>query len=241
MSDLDGKIALVTGGASGIGRASAQALAAAGATVVVLDLDANGAATTVDWIESAGGAAWWVQGDVALESDVAAAVGAIIERHGRLDLAHNNAGVNARSREAMVSAAEIEPNEWRRILRVNLKGVWLCLKHELRVMKPRWSGAVVNTASFVAKVGFAHNAAYVASKHGVIGLTTAAAGECRPLRIRVNSVSPGIVDSPSLLPLVPSPLLLQSAPGPESVAAVVCFLLSDAAFDVTGQDLVVGL
>ncbi len=241
MSGSSGRVALVTGAGSGIGRACALALADADTVVAVLDVDADAAEESVAMVEARGAVGLALVADVRHEAQVEAAVKSVLLGYRRLDIAINSAGVNAHSRAAMVSTAEIEPAEWRRVLDTNAKGTWLCMKHELRAMKRAGRGAIVNVASIVGHIGFANDAAYVASKHAVIALTTAAAGECRAQRIRVNSVSPALVRSPSVERLVPSPALLADAAGPETVAAAALFLVSDAAEFVTGQDLVVGL
>ena len=171
MKDMEGKVALVTGAGSGIGRESALAFSRAGAKVVVADIVVEGGEETVRMIKGEGGEAIFVKCDVAQEADVKAMVAKTIETYGQLDFAHNNAGI-----EGMAGpCAECTEENWDRTLGINLKGVWWCCKYELPEMVKRGGGAIVNTSSVAGLVGFAGIPAYTASKHGVAGLTKAIA------------------------------------------------------------------
>jgi NAD(P)-dependent dehydrogenase (short-subunit alcohol dehydrogenase family) len=236
---LDGKVAIVTGAGSGIGRASALALGKAGAQVAVADVDVPGGKETVRQVESAGGTAIFVETDVSQASDVEALVARTVERFGRLDMAHNNAGILGNA----ARTADYAEEEWDRLLGVNLKGVWLCMRYEIPRMLEQGGGAIVNTASSAGLVAMPYLPAYVASKHGVVGLTKAAALDYAKSGIRVNAVCPGFIDTP----LVQRAGATQAGADkyvptgrigrPDEVAEAVLWLCSDASSYVTGHML----
>jgi NAD(P)-dependent dehydrogenase (short-subunit alcohol dehydrogenase family) len=242
METFEGRVALVTGSGSGIGRASAIAFAAAGARVAVVDVDAARAEATAKAIAGAGGTAHAVVCDVTDEVSVAAMVAEIIATWGRLDFAHNNAGISPATGDTVVCTKA----DWDAILAVNLTGVWLCMHHEIPAMLAGGGGAIVNTSSGVGLKAFPGQPAYVASKHGVVGLTKAAALEFATRGVRVNAICPGTV----LTPLVEQKLgilydkdfMRQANPmkrfgEPEEIAAAAVWLCSDQASFVTGVAL----
>jgi NAD(P)-dependent dehydrogenase (short-subunit alcohol dehydrogenase family) len=242
---VEGKVALVTGAGSGIGRGSALAFAREGARVVVADLDAETGEQTAAAIRADGGEAAFVGGDVSREDDVRETVRFAIERFGRLDCAHNNAGITGQP--APIQDLGLEA--WSQLLAVNLTGVFLCLKHEIALMREQGEGAIVNSSSgagLVASPGLAH---YCASKHGILGLTKTAALENVRTGIRVNAVCPGSIDTPPLRAFMTSSpqaekMVLSSQPGgrlgmPDEIAEAVVWLCSERASFVTGESLVV--
>lgn len=238
---LAGKAALVTGAASGIGWASALAMAAAGARVLAADRDGEGAERCAAAIRAVGGEAVSHQADVTVEADVAAMVEAAVRQFGRLDCAFNNAGV---APNPSAELADVTEADWARVIGVNLTGVFLCLKHEILAMRGAGGGAIVNTASIAARTGLSRAAAYVAAKHGVMGLTRTAAMDHAKDGIRVNSVSPGYVRTPLAAAAIErrgETILARVPMGrlglPEEIAEAVVWLCSDHARYITGEGL----
>ncbi len=241
-----GKIALVTGGASGIGRACGLALAREGAeAVVIADIDGEQAANVVREIEAADGRASSRAVDVSDEGQVAALIGDCVDRYGRLDCAINNAGISG----PMGPLHEIDLCDWSRTLATNLTGVFLCMKHELPAMQARRSGAIVNMASGAGLIATPGMSAYCASKHAILGITKTAAVENARSGVRVNALCPGSTDTPMLqASMQTSPaiekLILESQPGgrlgkPEEIAEAAVWLCSDRASFVSGESMLV--
>jgi NAD(P)-dependent dehydrogenase (short-subunit alcohol dehydrogenase family) len=239
------KIALVTGGGSGIGRATALMFAREGAKVVVADIVVTGGEETVQLIQAAGGEATFVKADMANASDIEAMVQKVIATYGRLDCAHNNAGIEG----ATGRTADYNEAEWDRVIRINLTAVWLCMKYEIPQMLKQGGGAIVNTASDAGLLGVPQMPAYVASKHGVVGLTKTAALEYAKSGIRVNAVCPGVIHTPMVERITgqrPGRAERMTAAEPvgrmgkpEEIAAAVVWLCSDAASFVTGLPMAV--
>ncbi len=225
---------------SGIGRASAQAFANAGASVVVADVVVAGGEETVQFIKKAGGEATFVQVDVSKASEVEALIRHAVEIYGRLDYAHNNAGIEG----AAAGTIDHPEDVWDRVIAINLKGVWLCMKYEIPQMLKQGGGAIVNTASVAGLIGSAGTIAYTASKHGVVGLTRATALEFAKQGIRVNAVCPGVIRTAMVErvmaadPNIEAQLIALEPVGrlaaPEEVAQAVIWLCSDASSFITG-------
>jgi len=242
---FSGKVALVTGAASGIGRATALAFAKAGASVLVADKEIEGGEETAALIRGTGGFAEFFRCDVSDPAQVHEMVRSVVFHFGRLDFACNNAGIEG----APAPAADYEERAWDQVLGINLKGTWLCMREEIPEMLKRGGGAIVNISSIAGIVGFQSSAAYVASKHGVIGLTRAAALDYGRLGIRVNAVSPGVIhtamvdrfthgDSATLARFAQA-TPMGRAGKPEEIAAAVLWLCSEGAAFTTGHALVV--
>lgn len=239
------KVALVTGGGSGMGRAAALAFGREGARVAVADVDAIGGEETVRQIAAVGGDAFFAQTDVSQGAAVESLIARTVKRYGRLDCAFNNAGIN----EEHGPLADLAGELWDRILAVNLKGIFLCMKYEIPAMLRGGSGAIVNNASIVGLRGSRNHPAYVASKHGVVGLTRATARDYAARGIRVNAVCPGAIRTPMYVRMegsdpardgeIAASLPIGRLGQPEDVAAAVLWLCSDAAAFITGHALVV--
>ena len=242
---MQNKVALVTGASSGIGRATALAFAREGAQVVVADLNVVGGQETVQLVKAAGGEAVFVETDVSQAASVEAMVQTALDTYGRLDCAHNNAGVEG----VLSRTAEQTEQDWEPVIRINLKGVWLCMKYEIPHMVQQGSGAIVNTASGAGLIGVKRMAAYVASKHGVIGLTKTAALEYAKSGVRVNAVCPGVIQTamvervsgrrPDVLEKMIAAEPIGRSGQPEEIAESVVWLCSDAASFVTGHAMAV--
>jgi NAD(P)-dependent dehydrogenase (short-subunit alcohol dehydrogenase family) len=239
---LEGKAALITGGGGGIGRATALAFAREGARLAIADVDPGAAAETVGLVNEKGGQAISLGGDVTRDGDVRAMVDGVAAAYGRIDCAFNNAGIAGWQVDAAgKKTADWSEDSFDRMIATNLKGVWLCMKHELVRMEAQGGGAIVNTGSIAGLAGLATASAYVAAKHGVIGLTKTAALEYAGANIRVNAVCPGFIKTrmtedtmrrrgEEILRQVP----VHRMGGPEEIAEMVVWLCSDRASYVTG-------
>jgi NAD(P)-dependent dehydrogenase (short-subunit alcohol dehydrogenase family) len=242
---FESKVAIVTGAASGIGRASARLFAREGARVVVADVDTDGGEATVELIRGDGGDAAFVATDVAEPADVEAMVAAAVDRYGRLDYAHNNAGIVGAGAEI----ADMPVDVWERGIGVMLTGVFLCMKYEIPRMRAVGGGAIVNTSSGAGLIGFPGMANYVAAKHGVLGLTKTAALECAGSGIRINAICPGTARSrmveewiggdPAQEAMVAGLHPIGRIAEPEEIAEAAIWLCSDAASFVMGHALAV--
>jgi NAD(P)-dependent dehydrogenase (short-subunit alcohol dehydrogenase family) len=247
MGTFDGMVALVTGGGSGLGAADARRFALEGAKVVIADRREEPGRQVENAIKEAGGEAMFLAADVSKRSDVEEMIDRTVQRFGRLDCAVNNAGIVG---PVMTPLADIEEERWDELINTNLRGVWLCMKYEIRAMLPTGKGAIVNMSSIYGLVpSDVGHTPYTVSKHGVIGLTKSAAVDYGAKGIRVNAVAPGYSHSEMVDPyveqapdLVAAVLARHSAMNrlgePDEIAAVVTWLCSDAASFVNGSVLV---
>jgi len=241
-----GRVAFITGGASGIGRATALAFARVGASVAVADVSEKGNQETARLIEEESGRALAVKCDVSRSDDVQTALNNTIGAFGRLDFAFNNAGIEPKN---PAPTADYEEEEWNRIIDIDLRGVFLCMKHEIPLMLKQGGGAIVNTSSGAGIIGIKGSPAYTAAKHGVIGLTRAAALDYAGQNIRVNAICPGYIATPMMdrftggTPEGRAKVISDEPIGrmgrPEEIANAVLWLCSDAASFVVGHALVV--
>lgn len=245
MNGLQDSTAVVSGASSGIGRTTATRLASEGANVVAADVDTDGGEETVAQIEDEGGEATFVETDVTDQADLEAMVQTAVDTYGGLDIAFNNAGIEG---EYLPSHSQTIEN-WQDVINVNLSGVFMGMREEIPVMLEDGGGAIVNTASVAAIDGFPMLAPYVASKHGVVGLTKTAAVEFGGDGLRVNAICPGVIDTPMIerTEEVTSEALeqtIQATPmgrlgDPEEIAGAVAWLCSDDASFITGEQLVI--
>lgn len=239
---MNGKVAIVTGAAGGIGRASALAFAASGAAVVVSDVNAGGGEETVALIRGKDGKAVFQKCDVSNAAEVKALVARALSEYGRLDFAHNNAGINS------PTVDEWDEASFERSIDVNLKSVMLCMKEEFPAIRKSGGGAIVNTASINGLVGNPSQPAYVAAKHGVVGITRTGALKWAREGVRVNCVCPGVIDTPMVAGIATNPqfkaVMEQMTPmgrmgRPEEIAAAAVWLCSEEASFVTGHAMVI--
>jgi NAD(P)-dependent dehydrogenase (short-subunit alcohol dehydrogenase family) len=244
--NFSGKVALVTGAASGIGRACALAFAQEGARVVVTDVDVERGEETVSLVRAAEGEGMFFRCDVSRPAEVEALFKALLNTYDRLDYACNNAGIAG----ATALTADYPEGTWNRVLAINLTGAWLCMKYEIPQMLKQGGGSIVNMASILGTVGFAAASAYVTAKHGLIGLTKTAALEYATQGIRVNAVCPGFIYTPmleqagmaegtELYSTIANLHPVKRLGKPEEVARVVTWLCSDAASFITGDAVLV--
>jgi NAD(P)-dependent dehydrogenase (short-subunit alcohol dehydrogenase family) len=246
MSNFKGKVAFVTGAANGIGRAAALAFAHEGASVALADVSEHGNHETARMIEELGGRALALKCDVTRAEDVKSALARTIEAFGRLDFAFNNAGIEPRK---AAPTAEYDEDEWNRIIDINLRGVFLCMKYEIPLILKQGGGAIVNTSSGAGIIGIKGSPAYTAAKHGLLGLTKAAALDYAAQNVRINAVCPGYIDTPMMgrftggTPEGRAKVIAEEPVGrmgkPEEIAAAVVWLCSEASAFVIGHAMVI--
>lgn len=243
--NFKGKVAFITGASTGIGHATALAFAKFGARVAVVDINEEAGAQTVHQIQETGGEGLFIKCNVSSGREVQAAVEATITKFGRLDMAFNNAGIEG----VAANAVDCTEENWQSVIDINLKGVWLCMKYQIPQMLKNGGGAIVNCASIAGVVGFTGMPAYVASKHGVVGLTKNAALDFAKSKIRINAICPGVIQTPMIDRFTQGDAqaaaqLSSGAPmgrvgQPEEIAAAALWLCSDQSSFVTGHPLVV--
>jgi NAD(P)-dependent dehydrogenase (short-subunit alcohol dehydrogenase family) len=241
--EFEGKVALVTGGSYGIGRAAAIAFAQRGAKVVIADIDIKNGEETIRRIKEVGGEAIFVRTDVSQAKEVEALINKTVETYGRLDYAFNNVGIHGE----FISIVDFSEDDWNHIIDVNLKSVWLCMKYEIPQMLIQGGGAIVNTSSAAGLIGAPSNPAYPASKHGVVGITKSTALEYARTGIRVNCVCPGpirtgmheslVATSPDIVKAMGNKVPMGRIGEPEEVVGAVMWLCSESASFVTGHAL----
>jgi NAD(P)-dependent dehydrogenase (short-subunit alcohol dehydrogenase family) len=246
LNDFSGKVAFITGGGSGIGRATALAFARAGANVTAADISEEGGRETVRLIQEQKGRALSAKCDVRRAEDLKAALDKTIREFGRLDFAFNNAGIEPKK---PAPVADYDEEEWNRIIDIDLRGVFLCMKHEIPLILQSGGGAIVNTSSGAGVIGIKGSPAYTAAKHGVIGLTRAAALDYAAQNIRINAICPGYIATPMMERFtggtaegrakVVSEEPIGRMGKPEEIAAAVLYLCSDTAAFVIGHALVI--
>ncbi|MFJ5698673.1 glucose 1-dehydrogenase [Arthrobacter sp. NPDC093139] len=240
-----GKVAFVTGSGSGIGRATAIAFAAEGADVVLADIDAIGNEETARLVEEHGGRLLAVKCDVTSSSDIQAVINQTVQEFGRLDVAFNNAGIE----QPPAPLVDIPEDEWSRVLDIDLRSAFLCMKYEIPAMLKNGGGSIVNTSSGAGVIGIRGQAAYVAAKHGLIGLTKSAALDYAAQGVRVNAICPGIIETPMMdrfsggTPEGRARVIGQEPVGrmgsPEEIASAVLWLSSDLGGFATGHAMVI--
>jgi NAD(P)-dependent dehydrogenase (short-subunit alcohol dehydrogenase family) len=243
MTLLVGKSAIITGASSGIGRATAVVFARYGARLALADVEIGGGHETEQMVKDLGAEVFFLPTDVTSDEQMAALVGATVDTYGGLDCAFNNAGIEGE----MAPTADITDANWDRVLDINLRGVWLGMRHQIPAMLASGGGAIVNTASVAGLVGFANLAPYVASKHGVVGLTRAAALEYSAQGIRVNAMCPGVIRTPMVSRVLDEDPTLEAQFAamepigrlgePEEIGEAVAWLCSAGASFVTGHAL----